>query len=1001
MSNSVGSVTSAPASLAVILPPGITTPPQSQTVASGGTANFNVTATGTGPLAYFWLKNNAVLANSTTVSGANSAALTLTAVSATNAASYSVIITNSAGSITSAPAVLSVVSAPAITGSPAAQTVAVGANVSFGVTAAGSAPLYYFWQKNGSPLTDGGNVSGSATATLNLSGVTTNDAAGYSVIVSNSLGTATSSTAALAVLVPAAIVSSPFSATVIAGTNLTLTVSAAGSPTLVYQWWKNNVKLSGATTASLSLANVSISDAGTYFATVSNSVGGAASASATLTVLAPPQITAQPSGATVAVGSNTVFAVSVTGTAPLSFQWSKDGNPLTDAGEFSGSLSNVLTVTGVSTNDAGNYSVAISNTAGSTNSASATLAVIVPPAIITPPSPVAAIAGTNVSFTVTAEGTAPFTYQWRKNGVNISGATSSTLTLNTISTASAANYSVIVANAAGSATSADATLTVLLPPAITAQPASLITAPGATAAFTVTATGSVPLSFQWFKNGGPVTDGGNITGSQSNVLTISSITTNDVATYYAVATNPYGTATSSNAQLVINSAPFILTSPASQNAVRSSNVVFNVTVVGSTPLAYQWLKNGAKISGATAATLSLTGVTTNNDGNYSVVVTNLYGRTTSSVAALKVFVPPAFTLQASNRWTKAGAITIFRANVTGTAPLNLQWFKDGIALGNGGEFSGSESNVLTITGTTTNDAGAYTLTAANFAGSITSSNAVLQVVVPPIIISRPVDQLVAISNTATFNLVAAGERLHFQWLKGVAKITGATNATFSIAAVKTNDAAAYSVIVTNFAGSVTSTPATLTVVLPPAFTMEATNRTVRPGVTTVFRAAVKGTAPFHFQWLKNGVALADSGNVFGSQSNVLVLAGVSTNDTARYTLSVTNLAAQIVSTNAALIVKTRSSGAGGTDNLKYGGNVSSTTKTVTIAPPLLQISPAGANGVTLQFQTSANATFVIQATPDLLNWTDVSTNSADTNGLFQYTGPAGPTQQFYRVHTTR
>src|ERR1019366_317546 len=122
--------------------------------------------------------------------------------------------------------------------------------------------------------------------------------------------------------------------------------------------------------------------------------------------------------------------------------------------------------------------------------------------------------GTTATFSVTATGTESLSYQWRRDSVNLSdgsnvvGATTPTLTLANVQPADAANYQVVVANASGSVTSAVATLTVIVPPAITGQPQSRTNIAGTTAAFSVTATGTAPLSYQWLKNGVSLASGG-------------------------------------------------------------------------------------------------------------------------------------------------------------------------------------------------------------------------------------------------------------------------------------------------------------------------------------------------------------------------------------------------------------------------------------------------------------------------------------------------------------
>ena len=270
-----GDATSHPG--ATVAAPAITTQPASQTVNAGATVTFTVSATGTAPLSYQWMKGGV------NISGATTAALTLSSVTAASAGSYTVLVSNPAGSVTSAAATLTVnavSSAPTITTQPASQTVTVGANVTFTVSATGTAPLSYEWMKGGV------NISGATTATLTLSSVTTASAGSYTVLVSNSAGSATSAAATLTVNASGApaITTQPASQTVTVGAKVTFTVGATGSAPLSYQWMMNSANISGATTATLTLSSVTAANAGSYTVRVSNSAGSATSAAATLTV---------------------------------------------------------------------------------------------------------------------------------------------------------------------------------------------------------------------------------------------------------------------------------------------------------------------------------------------------------------------------------------------------------------------------------------------------------------------------------------------------------------------------------------------------------------------------------------------------------------------------------------------------------------------------------------------------------------------------------------------
>ncbi len=188
----------------------------------------------------------------------------------------------------------------------------------------------------------------------------------------------------------------------------------------------------------------------------------------------PPTISTQPASQTVTAGQMATFAVAAAGTAPLSYQWKKNTVNIT------GATSASYTTPATTTSDSGStFTVAVSNTAGTATSAAATLTVNpaqVVPTITTPPASQTMTAGQTATFTVVAAGTAPMVYQWRKNAVNITGATSASYTTPATTTSdSGSTFAVVVTNSAGTVTSGAATLTVnpAAVPAIQVSSASL------------------------------------------------------------------------------------------------------------------------------------------------------------------------------------------------------------------------------------------------------------------------------------------------------------------------------------------------------------------------------------------------------------------------------------------------------------------------------------------------------------------------------------------------
>jgi uncharacterized repeat protein (TIGR03803 family) len=179
-----------------------------------------------------------------------------------------------------------------ITGQPANQSGYTGGTAAFTVATFGAAPLFYQWQQNGINLTNGGGISGANFATLSISNITINDAAVYSVVVSNTINSVASDDAVLQVVVsPPTFTAQPISQTCVEGMTVTLSVTVAAGQPFSFQWRENGTNLadggtiSGSATSTLTFSNVTGANSGTYSVIVSNSLDTVASANAVLTVL--------------------------------------------------------------------------------------------------------------------------------------------------------------------------------------------------------------------------------------------------------------------------------------------------------------------------------------------------------------------------------------------------------------------------------------------------------------------------------------------------------------------------------------------------------------------------------------------------------------------------------------------------------------------------------------------------------------------------------------------
>ena len=429
------------------------------------------------------------------------------------------------------------------------------------------------------------------------------------------------------------IVAQPVSRAVSGVSRVVFSVSACGSGPLTYQWKINGGNIGNATNSWFVTTSPPATPVGNYSVLVSNAAGSVLSDPASLALMDPPVITAQPQGQSVGGGLPATFTVEASGSGPLSYQWRRNGIAL------SGATNASLTLHELRRNDAGAYSVLVGNSAGAVASAVATLTVLVPPTITLQPQSQVVNTNTTVVLSILANGTGPVRYQWQFNRVDISGATSTNLTLNNVTLANEGDYRVLVTDDITTGSSQVARLTVRVPPTILAWSKGQTNVVGSTITLSVTASGSVPMAFRWLKGSAGVVT--NILYTTSDTFTIVNARTNDSATYRVVLTN------SGNLNPVINTTfvvrvvapPVIINEPVSQVVSLGTNVTFSVGVGGTTPFQYQWRFMGTDLLNATNAVLSLTNVQPAAQGAYQVTVTNLAGAVTSALVTLTIESP--------------------------------------------------------------------------------------------------------------------------------------------------------------------------------------------------------------------------------------------------------------------------------------------------------------------------------------------------------------------------
>jgi hypothetical protein len=313
---------------------------------------------------------------------------------------------------------------------------------------------------------------------------------------------------------------------------------------------------------------------------------------------------------------------------------------------------------------------------------------------------------------------------------------------------------------------------------------------------------------------------------------------------------------------------------------------------------------------------------------------------------------------------RAGTNVTFLVQASGTVPLIYQWLKNGQAV------NGATQSSLSLSNVQSGDAGTYSVIVTNGFGSAASSGAVLVVDSTPIILSQPVSLIIAAGADAGFSVWADGPALSYQWWHDTTPIPGATATNLVISGALAGAQGNYFVVVTNFAGSVTSTQAflqfdssTLSILIPPK------DQTVQAGYPATFSVLASGVPPFAYQWQHNGLAVA------GATSSALTIGSTRTNDAGNYSVVVTNGYRSITSSTAQL--------------------------TVTAGPtaPLLVSAKFGQN-LTITFNGEAGRTYWLVASSNLVSWDSVRTNTTVSAGPVQFVQPIDPvTGTFYRVVT--
>jgi hypothetical protein len=375
---------------------------------------------------------------------------------------------------------------------------------------------------------------------------------------------------------------------------------------------------------------VDASDANVNSATASN-----------ITLGSQAVISTQPTPTTQSVcqGQNVSYSVSATG-GGLQYQWNLNGSPI------NGATNATYSMTSVAPSNAGIYTVGVRGTCGTTiTSTACTLSVSPAPAItLQPPSNLLLCPSGNATLSVTATGN-NLTYQWRKSGTPINGATQSSYSINNATIADTGVYNVVInGDCAGSSgiTSSSTIVAVSSRPSFSSNPKDTSACEGTQITLRATVAGSTSgLTLNWRKDGSSLSDNGRITGATTTQLIVRDISSFDEGSYQlaALVTQCSIQELSTSAVVTVGRKPKITSQPQSRAVPANSQVVLSVTAEGD-GLTYIWKKGTTAIPNATSNVYSIGAVSSADEGTYTVEVRNACGTVTSNPANVSISTVP-------------------------------------------------------------------------------------------------------------------------------------------------------------------------------------------------------------------------------------------------------------------------------------------------------------------------------------------------------------------------
>ncbi|MCF8254483.1 MAG: gliding motility-associated C-terminal domain-containing protein [Bacteroidia bacterium] len=755
-------------------PPSISLQPNSFTGCLGSNQTFKVNSIGAS--SYQWYKNgNSIL-------GATLDSLIINGIQASDTGNYFVTVKGNCDSINSIEVKLGIYMAPQILVQTDSLNVCEGGSGLMKVLIGDITGVSLQWLKGNSILSNEQND------TLNFTNIGSSDTGYYRLRIISICDTLYSDSVKLSLLPKTQIVLEPQSEIRCLEDTFSLKTLAIGFGAINYQWYKNNTAIIGQQLDSLVFTSAAFADTGSYFVIAQGNCGIDTSLEAHVFLNTPPQILVQPDS--IFVCKNETGSLRVLALGASSFQWYHNGVILP------GEIKDTLFINSVMDADTGNYFVSIKGNCDSLLTKEVYIAYKPKPVISFEPISMQKCEGSSGNFVTGVVSDFPIIYQWIKDGVELPGRNIDSLNLDTIQLSDTGYYQVRVISGCDTLYSDSATLSVIRNTQIVLEPITNNRCFGDQFSFTVEATGSDSLSYQWYKNGMP------LFGEVADSLLIFSTQFSDTGNYYVSVYGACGHVSSDTVKLNMNTPLQFTQQPNSSIVCLYSD--WTVYANGTGFNTYQWYKNNGILAGKTADSLVLANLNYADTGSYFVIGIGACDSLFSDTIQITTPQLLSVTKHPIDIISCAGNTVKFISEIVGAGPISYQWNKDENPI------LGANSDSLVLSSITLSDTGYYQLYAVSACDTIFSDPARLELDgMPSIVGSNQVFEkcllesfLLKVNSTSTSPIT-------FQWNKNGLPILNAIADSLFIPTVAANDTGTYTVTATGLCGTVNSDPSYL------------------------------------------------------------------------------------------------------------------------------------------------------------------------------------------------